>query len=330
RGVGVGKDRRFVAELARRHRPGRALTIFLQFDGFDERTHRRIRGRDLRDIKRRALESCAEAGLIVTLVAAIERGVNEHEIGSIVKFGVGHPAVRGVTLQPVTHSGRHLEFDPLDRLTNPDVIRLLDQQVPEWFQPGDFFPVPCCFPTCRSVPYLMVDEEAAGQSQVVPITRLVRIEDYLDYVSNRIVPDFAVQAALEKLWSASAVAGSATTQENLATAMDAANCGVPCGIDLPRAVKTLTDRAVMIVVQDFQDAYTLNVRQLMKCCVAELTPDGRMIPICAYNSVGYREAVRARMSGVSVARTVPNATSLRDLLIDSPYGSKIVAELPEG
>ena len=26
-------------------------------------------------------------------------------------------------------------------------------------------------------------------------------------------------------------------------------------------------RAFMIVIQDFQDPYTLNVRQLMKCCV---------------------------------------------------------------
>ena len=33
----------------------------------------------------------------------------------------------------------------------------------------------------------------------------------------------------------------------------------------------------------------------MKCCVAELTPDGRAIPFCAYNSVGYREQVRDAM-----------------------------------
>lgn len=47
----------------------------------------------------------------------------------------------------------------------------------------------------------------------------------------------------------------------------------------------------MIVIQDFQDPYTLNVKQLMKCCVEQITPDGRLIPFCAYNSVGYREQV---------------------------------------
>jgi hypothetical protein len=79
----------------------------------------------------------------------------------------------------------------------------------------------------------------------------------------------------------------------------------------------------MVVVQDFQDPYTLNVKQLMKCCVEEITPDGRLIPFCAYNSVGYREQIRAQMSGVSVADVVPNATELRPLVADSPYGSKI-------
>ena len=52
----------------------------------------------------------------------------------------------------------------------------------------------------------------------------------------------------------------------------------------------------MIVIQDFQDPYTLNVAKLRKCCVEEITPDGRLIPFCAYNSVGYREQVRADLA----------------------------------
>ena len=78
----------------------------------------------------------------------------------------------------------------------------------------------------------------------------------------------------------------------------------------------------MIVVQDFQDPYTLNVRQLMKCCVEEITPDGRLIPFCAYNSVGYREEIRAKMSGVEVAPVVPNARPLQPVLLEGRHGSK--------
>jgi hypothetical protein len=107
---------------------------------------------------------------------------------------------------------------------------------------------------------------------------------------------------------------------------DLLDCGTACGIDLPQAVQEITDKAFMIVVQDFQDPYTLNVKQLMKCCVEEITPDGRLIPFCAYNSVGYREQVRAEMSGVQVDGVVPNATPLQPLLTDSPYGSKVVRD----
>ncbi|MGH3584881.1 MAG: sigma-70 family RNA polymerase sigma factor, partial [Pseudonocardia sp.] len=115
-GIRLASDRRFVAELGERSRvPGRSMNVYLQFDGFDERTHREIRGRDLRTIKRAALDNCAEAGLTVTLVAVVERGLNEHELGAIVEFGVGHPAVRSVAFQPVSHSGRHVPFDPLRR-----------------------------------------------------------------------------------------------------------------------------------------------------------------------------------------------------------------------
>jgi len=47
----------------------------------------------LRDAKQKALDHCAELGLIVTLVAAIERGLNGSELGAIVRFGIAHPAV---------------------------------------------------------------------------------------------------------------------------------------------------------------------------------------------------------------------------------------------
>ncbi|MFC7344765.1 radical SAM protein [Saccharopolyspora griseoalba] len=319
-GIRLATDQAFVRALGERNRRKR-VNVYLQFDGFDRDTHLAIRGKDLRERKQRALDNCAAAGLTVTLVAALERDLNEHEVGEIVRFGVQHPAVRSVAFQPVTHSGRHVEFDPANRLTNSDVIELAAEQCPEWLRQSDFFPVPCCFPTCRSITYLLVDQEE-DRTDVVPIPRLLDVEDHLDYLSNRVVPDPAIREALEKLWSASAFMGTDTTSAGLATTAAQLECEA-CGIDLPEAARDLGDKAFMIVVQDFQDPYTLNVKQLMKCCVEEITPDGRMIPFCAYNSVGYREQVREQMSGVPVADVVPNSGELRSRLTDSPYGSKI-------
>lgn len=60
----------------------------------------------------------------------------------------------------------------------------------------------------------------------------------------------------------------------------------------PNATAYLKNHVFMIVVQGFANAYNMDLEALMKCCVGELIPDGRVIPFCAYNTVGYREQVR--------------------------------------
>jgi uncharacterized radical SAM superfamily Fe-S cluster-containing enzyme len=237
-GIRLARDRAFMRELARL-----GAHVHLQFDGLEERTHVAIRGRDLRRLKTRALEHCAREGVGVTLVAAIEQGVNEHEIDAIVRTGVEHPAVNSVVFQPVTHSGRHGVFDPLARLTNADVIAAVAEQLPEWFRRSDFVPVPCCFPTCRSMCNALVDDGG-----LVPFTRLLDIEEHLDYLANRVTPDRALRGALERMFSSSAAPGA----ERALLACES------CGIDLTAALGDLEHSVFMIAAQDFQDPYTLS------------------------------------------------------------------------
>ena len=198
-GIRLARDPRFAPALAEL-----GVHVYLQFDGFDEATQIALRGKPLTDEKLRALDRCTEAGVSVSLAAAIERDLNEHEVGPILRFGVEHPAVTGVFFQPVTHSGRfRADADPLSKLTNSDVIDAIADQLPEWFRADDFVPVPCCSPTCRSATFALYDGE-----DLVPLPRLVDVELYLDYVTNRAVPDLAVREALEGLWSAKAAGGS--------------------------------------------------------------------------------------------------------------------------
>ncbi len=278
-GIRLARDPRFAPALAEL-----GIHVYLQFDGFEESTQLAIRGKPLTDEKLRALDRCAEVGVSVSLAAAVERGINEHELGAIVRFGIEHPAVTGVFFQPVTHSGRfRRDSDPLDKLTNSDVIAALAEQLPEWFRADDFIPVPCCSPSCRSATFALYDGR-----DVVPLTRLVDVESYLDYVTNRAIPDLEVRAALEGLWSAKAAGGSEPVAERL-------RC-VACATAIPAELRDVAARGFMVVVQDFQDPYTLDIGKLRKCCVSEITPDGRLIPFCAYNSVGYREQVRRELS----------------------------------
>ena len=262
--------------------------IYLQFDGFSSETYRIIRGEpDILDEKLRALDRLAEIGCKVVLVPAIERGVNEHEIGDIVRLGMRHPAVLGVNFQPAFHAGRHMQHDPLQRMTIPDILRRLEAQTEGIFQVSDFVPVPCCFPTCNSVTYAYVDGET-----VLPITRLLDVEDYLDYISNKILPGFGddVLRALEGLWSSSVVPGSAKATTDLLTSCAA--CQLPEGLD----IRGIAERMFMVMLQDFMDPWTFNQKNVMKCCKEILLPGGKQIPFCAYNSVGYREQARAQLA----------------------------------
>jgi uncharacterized radical SAM superfamily Fe-S cluster-containing enzyme len=164
--------------------------LYFQFDGFEPDTYRIIRGEpDLLEEKLRALDRLAEIGLNVTIVPAIERGVNEHEIGRIVEFAIKHPAIRGVTFQPAFHAGRHMAHDPMKRMTIPDIVGLIRSQTAGKFVAGDFVPVPCCFPTCNSVTYAFVEGD-----QVTPLPRIVNVNEYLDYITNRVVPISALRS----------------------------------------------------------------------------------------------------------------------------------------
>jgi 7,8-dihydro-6-hydroxymethylpterin dimethyltransferase len=288
----IANDDAFVAELAE-VRP----VIYFQFDGFEENTTWTIRReKNLLPEKMRALDRLAAIGLDVVLVPTIERGINLHEVGEIVKFGVRHPAVKGLNIQPMFHAGRHIANDPMQRLTVPDVLNAIHEQTDGMFLRDDFVPVPCCFPTCNSVTYAWVDEDV-----VMPITRLVEVDDYLDYITNRSVPDLSgeIKKALESLWSATAVPGSDNVTSEFQIACAA--CNLP-SMD----VEGLKDHIFMIMITDFMDPYTFNIKNLMKCCKEFLLPDGRQIPFCAYNTVGYREQVKEQLSK---RKRVPSAAA---------------------
>lgn len=287
-GKRIAHDDRFVAELAEL-RP----SIYFQFDGFEPATYQALRAEpELLGEKLRALDRLAEAHCDVILAAVVERGVNEQEVGRIVEFALEHPAVRGISFQPAFHAGRFGAHDPMQRMTNPDVLRLIEAQTDEVFRVGDFVPVPCCFPTCNSVTYAHV-----ADGKVTPLPRLLPVEDYLDLLANRayLGPDL-VREALQGLWSTSALPGSPPAVEQFAAACAA------CDLASPASLRDLGDHMFMIMLQDFMDPWTFNQKNVMKCCKEILLPDGKQIPFCAYNSVGYREQARSQLSARERAR----------------------------
>jgi len=321
-GKRIADDDAFLADLAE-IRP----SIYFQFDGFARDTYRIIRGElDLLEQKLRALDRLAAIGLGVVLVPAVERNVNLCEVGEIVRFAISHPAVRGINFQPAFHAGRHLAFDPMQRLTIPDILLEIERQTEGLFTVQDFVPVPCCFPTCNAVSYALIDD-----GTVSPITRVLNVDDYLDYITNRVTPnlDGDIKAALEGLWSSSSVPGSDKNLQQFA--LSCAACGLPDALDLG----ALASKVFMVMLQDFMDPWTFNQKNLMKCCKEFLLPDGKQIPFCAYNTLGYREQARVQLEARERARNLARRTGTPYMpqpltfAFDQPY-PHIVAKTPGG
>ncbi len=177
----------------------------------------------------------------------------------------------------------------MERVTIPDAIHGIVDQSDSRFVMEDFVPVPCCFPTCQVNSYVFV-----GGENTVPLPRMLDIDQYLDYITNRALPKLTnsadVQKALEGLWSASAVAGTEQTADQF-------QCACGSGLELGYELSHLKDHIFQIAIKDFLDPWTFNVNQVMKCCVDILVPDGRIIPFCAYNSVD-----TGRRFGISLSK----------------------------
>jgi hypothetical protein len=69
-----------------------------------------------------------------------------------------------------------------------------------------------------------------------------------------------------------------------------------CGLDFPSTadLESLRKHFFGIHIHGFMDQYTFDVERAMKCCIHQLLPDGRAIPLCAYNILGYRERTRCQ------------------------------------
>lgn len=140
------------ADFCRELKESGVTTVYLGFDGMTDKPYYAKYGRSLLDIKKKAVENCAEAGLAVVLVTCVIPGENDVELGEIVRYAVEHmPTVKGIYLQPISYFGIYPE-DNIRRITIPDVIRRLSEQCSDIsvqdFGPGAYDHAQCSFNAC--------------------------------------------------------------------------------------------------------------------------------------------------------------------------------------
>lgn len=126
-GLKLAEDRGYAQEL----KSAGADLIYLQFDGLNDDIYLKIRGRRLLNIKQKAIENCALAGLGVLLVPTIVSKVNLDSVGEIVEYAKNNlPITRGIHFQPVSYFGRYPHGTPRneDRCSLSDVLHALEKQ----------------------------------------------------------------------------------------------------------------------------------------------------------------------------------------------------------
>jgi uncharacterized radical SAM superfamily Fe-S cluster-containing enzyme len=258
--------------------------VYLQFDSLRGEVHRALRGADLSRIRRDALARLNEVGLSTTLVMTVKKGVNDGEVGDVIRYALEQPCVRGVTLQPVSDAGRNDDWDPKrHRLTVSEVRRLIAEQS-GLFTARDVLPVPCNPDTLAMAYALKVD------GQVLPLTRYLDEQTLLAGQRNTIVfeDDPQLRDAVFRTFSTN-------------HAPDAqARClsDLLCCLPQVSAPPSLTYRNVFrVLIVQFMDARNMDLRALKKSCVHMARPDGHLIPFEAYN-LFYRPGLEGRLGAI--------------------------------
>lgn len=265
-GIKISSDEEFVKKLST-YMP--KFEIYLQFDSFKQEALEKLRGRDLREVRMKALEMLNKYNISTTLVVTLQKGVNDDEIGKIIEFALTQKCVRGVTFQPVQVAGRLENFDPSkERYTLTEVRSSILNQT-NIFNPDDLIPVPCN-PDALAMAYaLKVD------GKVVPLTRMINPEELLNNSKNTIVyeQDEVLKSHLIKMFS------TANLVETVNDDMKSLLCCLP-NISAPQFGY---ENIFRVIIMQFIDAYNFDVRAIKKSCVHIVNKDGKIIPFETMN-----------------------------------------------
>lgn len=272
-GLRIANDENFAKELSQFVG---SFEIYLQFDGFDEKTYKHLRGKDLLKTKQQAIKNLTKYKIPITLVSTIERGINDQEIGKIVEFGINTKYIRGINFQPVAFFGRLKNIDTKNRITITGIIENIDKQMNGMILKNDFFPLPC------NVDRVAITYLYRFKDEFVPLTRNLKIKDYLPVIRNTFKfdpEDFLKDLTKKAFCSAESCCDYLGLLNNFRKF-------IPKSYFLKsdeEKIEYVSENTFRISVTSFVDAYNFDMKSMKKECVHIITPDLKKIPFSAYN-----------------------------------------------
>ena len=278
-GIRIAREAGF-AERLKEYEPN--LEIYLQFDSFRREALQVLRAADTRRVHQLALAKLNALNIATTLVVTVRRGVNDNELGEIIEFARAQACVRGVTFQPVQAAGRLEQYEggfdcKRDRLTLTEVRRRILEQS-DLFAPEDILPVPCHADSIAMAYALKLDDK------FVPLTGLIDPEVLVEGGRNTIVYE-KEEVIREKLFD---LFSTHHSPESQAGAMNDLLAAVPA----PESLSKLSYANIFrLLIVQFIDAHSFDLRSIRKTCVHIVHPDGkRVIPFDTYNLL-YRDGL---------------------------------------
>lgn len=241
--------------------------VFLQFDGLEDEVYKVLRGRPLMAEKLAAIKACEEAGLGVILVPVITPGVNENQVGAILKFAVSHmPAVRGVHFQPVSYFGRCVEAQGSYRITIPKLLRLVEEQTDGMMTATHFTGGNATNPYCTLQANYLRQPDG-------------RLQPMLHGTARAYATSEQARKFVESQWQGAKKTESgccceSTDQMQLDTS------------SLDEFLRNLHNNTFAVSGMLFQDAWNLDLDRLKRCYILETDSRYGMVPFCAYNLTG--------------------------------------------
>jgi len=320
-------------EFAQRSLDSGLHTVYLQFDGLREENYIAARGRPLLETKMKAIAACENTtpSLATVLVPTIIKGINDDQVGEILKFAVQHrKAVRGINFQPVAFTGRiDQEERERGRYTLPDLVKDICDQT-GWVKKSDFYPVPfvapvsqlisvlsrqpkvafTAHPHCGLATYLFIDKD----ENMIPITKLVDVEGMMEQMT-RLAKKASGTGAQLLLRLSGAVKTEEAKKRSLVSNFEKYfgeyihHEAMPEGFNLPEILSSILAEGnkeslgqiswntMFVGGMHFQDSYNYDIERVKRCVIHYAVPDGRIIPFCAYNGgPTYRTEIEKKYS----------------------------------
>jgi len=246
--------------------------VYLQWDGLRESTFTALRGAPYLADKERAAQNCIEAGLSVLLVVTVVRGVNDGELGDMLRKALAFgPQVRGLHVQPAAFFGRSpWNMAEAPRLTLPELMRALETQSKGMVRARDFRPPGSEHALCSfSALYQRVGDDGleavSGDSGCccAPRSGARQARDFTARHWGGLAPDSGLRSRPDTPDTPGAP-------------------GAPDTLDAFLGASSLRRRFTLSAMA-FQDAYGVDLERIRRCHIHIVTRDRRLVPFCMYN-----------------------------------------------